>query len=186
METMPADRAPDGHRGKCQPAGHCPTVAVLYRSSMRRVAVSALVAVIVAFGAAQLIPYRVSNPPARNEPVWDSPRTRELAVTACFDCHSNQTHSPWYAKVAPMSWLTTRDVRDGRAAMNFSEWGSSEGGHNPGDVVAEGSMPPGRYFYFGLHKHAKLSATDKADLIRGLRALADQLRRGGNSGRGGP
>jgi hypothetical protein len=146
---------------------------------MRRAVLYAAIAFIVAFGAVQLIPYRVTNPPVRSEPVWDSPRTRELAVTACFDCHSNQTHSPWYAKVAPMSWLTTRDVRDGRAALNFSEWTSSERGHNPAEVVADGSMPPGRYFYFGLHKRAKLSATDRADLERGLRALAGQLPHGG-------
>ncbi len=45
----------------------------------------------VALLAIQLVPSRVSNPSARNEPPWDSPRTRTLAVAACFDCHSNET-----------------------------------------------------------------------------------------------
>ena len=34
-----------------------------------------------------------NNPPVVKEPAWDSPQTRQLAQRACFDCHSNQTHS---------------------------------------------------------------------------------------------
>jgi hypothetical protein len=140
--------------------------------------------VAVAFGAAQLVPYRVSNPPVRGEPVWDSPRTRALVVTACYDCHSNQTRSHWYTKVAPMSWLTARDVRNGRAALNFSEWAASAGEQDPASAVADGNMPPARYFYFGLHKDAKLTAAERVDLIRGLQAIAAQA--GGESrGHGG-
>ncbi|NVB82954.1 MAG: cytochrome C, partial [Kofleriaceae bacterium] len=68
------------------------------------------------FGVMQLVPYgrARSNPPVASEPAWDSPRTRELAVRACFDCHSNETKWPWYARVAPMSWVLERDVEIGR------------------------------------------------------------------------
>jgi hypothetical protein len=149
---------------------------------MRKALGIALVIVAVAFGALQLVPYRVSNPAVRSEPPWDSPRTRALAVTACFDCHSNQSRSHWYTKVAPMSWMTVRDVKNGRAALNFSEWGTSGGEHNAAEAVADGKMPPRRYFYFGLHQKAKLSATDRADLIRGLQAIAGQ--RSGRETRG--
>jgi hypothetical protein len=130
--------------------------------------------VALAFGAAQLVPYRVSNPPVQAEPVWDSPRTRALVVTACYDCHSNQTRSHWYTKMAPMSWLAARDVQRGRAALNFSEWATSGGERDLAGAVADGNMPPSRYFYFGLHKDAKLSATERDDLIRGLQAIAAQ------------
>jgi hypothetical protein len=41
---------------------------------------------------------------------------------ACYDCHSNETHWPWYARVAPVSWLIVRDVRRGRVHLNFSDW----------------------------------------------------------------
>lgn len=41
---------------------------------------------------------------------------------ACYDCHSNQTTYPWYSYVAPVSWLITKDVREGREELNFSEW----------------------------------------------------------------
>ena len=41
---------------------------------------------------------------------------------ACYDCHSNQTHYPWYSYVAPIAWLVADDTRMGREELNFSEW----------------------------------------------------------------
>jgi hypothetical protein len=155
--------------------------------AIRKFVAPVFVTVAVAIGAAQLVPYRVSNPPVHDEPRWDSPRTRALVVTACYDCHSNQTRSHWYTKVAPMSWLTARDVRGGRAALNFSEWATSSGEHDPAGAVADGNMPPARYFYFGLHKDAKLSAAERDELIQGLQAIAAQAggrESGGHGGRG--
>lgn len=70
----------------------------------------------VALLAIQLVPYRVSNPSAPNEPPWDWPRTRTLAVAACFDCHSNETKLLAFERVAPLSWWTTGHVGGGRAA----------------------------------------------------------------------
>jgi Haem-binding domain len=76
------------------------------------------------------------------EPAWDSPKTRALAVTACFDCHSNETAWPWYTNVAPMSWLTQRDVDEGRDALNFSEWDRPQDAEDVSEVIREGEMPP--------------------------------------------
>jgi hypothetical protein len=117
----------------------------------------------------QLVPYRVSNPPVRNEPKWDSPRTRQLAVAACFDCHSNEVKTPWYGKVAPVSWLVTNHVNDGRAALNFSEWNGGGGG-DASETVRQGSMPPSYYTLFGLHSNAKLTKAERDELARGLDA----------------
>ena len=74
--------------------------------------------------AAQFVPYGrdYRNPPVIQEPAWDSPATRALAKQACFDCHSNETVWPAYAKVAPISWLIAHDVDEGRSVLNFSEW----------------------------------------------------------------
>ena len=71
----------------------------------------------------QLVPYgrNHTNPPIVKEPDWDQPRTRELAVRACFDCHSNETHWPWYSHVAPVSWLLQWDIDEGRGVVDFSE-----------------------------------------------------------------
>ena len=50
----------------------------------------------------QFVPYGREHtiPAATGEPAWASPRVRELAKRACFDCHSNETVWPWYASVA--------------------------------------------------------------------------------------
>ena len=120
----------------------------------------------------QLVPYRISNPSVRSEPTWDSPRTRQLAVAACYDCHSNEVHTPWYGKIAPVSWWLANHVDDGRAALNFSDWKNArgEGAGDAAETVRDGSMPPSYYTWFGLHSSAKLTKAERDELARGLTA----------------
>lgn len=97
------------------------------------------------------------------------PQTRQLAVRACFDCHSNQTTWPWYTSVAPFSWLTERDVIEGRRRLNFSQWGGTlRGERDMSRIISEGRMPP--FYYVWLHPSANLSAAEKTALINGLNA----------------
>ena len=42
----------------------------------------------------------------------------------CADCHSIQTRTPFYGRLAPASWLMERDINRGREAMNLSHWDS--------------------------------------------------------------
>ena len=129
-----------------------------------------LIALGVALLAIQLVPYRVSNPSARNEPPWDSPRTRSLAVAACFDCHSNETKVLAFERVAPLSWWITGHVDDGRAALNFSDFSRHHGDLGDStDTISSGSMPPSYYTWLGLHSNAQLTKADKQQLIDGLR-----------------
>ena len=131
----------------------------------------------------QLVPFgrNHTNPPVVKEPAWDSPETRALAVRACFDCHSNETNWKWYTNIAPFSWLTQRDVDEGRQVLNFSEWGmagSGEGGEEgeggergegageAGEVLMEGRMPPAQYLL--LHPEARLTDAEKQALALGL------------------
>jgi mono/diheme cytochrome c family protein len=120
----------------------------------------------------QFIPYGRdhSNPPVSAEPAWDSPETRALTVAACFDCHSNETHTPWWEDVAPLSWWITNHVREGRGALNFSEWDRrQEEADDAVETVEDGSMPPGYYTWLGMHADAKLSAAERRELADGLR-----------------
>lgn len=123
------------------------------------------------FALAQAIPYgrNHSNPPVSKEPAWNSPRTRELAVRACFDCHSNQTRWLWYSNIAPVSWLVQRDVESGRSALNFSQWDKPQD-VSAGDIAeaVRGGMPP--WFYTIIHRNAALSSTEKSQLVAGLNA----------------
>jgi hypothetical protein len=135
---------------------------------------TALVALIL-FAGIQAIPYGRdhTNPPLRDEPRWDSARTRDLAKRACFDCHSNETVWPWYSNVAPVSWLVQRDVDEGRAELNFSEWSRPrEEGYEPAESVAEGEMPPRLYSL--LHAEARLDAAEREALIRGLQSFTSK------------
>ena len=119
--------------------------------------------------AIQLVPYGRDhhNPPTASEPVWDSPATRALAKQACFDCHSNETEWPSYARIAPASWLVQYDVIEGRAALNFSEWQRPQKkSSDAAEELIEGEMPPAIYRL--MHGHARLSDTDRDRLARGL------------------
>ncbi|MBV9409989.1 MAG: heme-binding domain-containing protein [Acidimicrobiia bacterium] len=130
------------------------------------------IAFVAILGLIQLIPFRVTNPSARNEPKWDSPQTLALAKTACFDCHSNQTRSYWYEKIAPVSWWIKHHVDEGRARLNFDEWqpGTGAGGGRAARTIERGSMPPSFYHWFGLHSNAKLTPQQQQQLANGLEA----------------
>jgi mono/diheme cytochrome c family protein len=130
----------------------------------------------------QFIPYgrAHTNPPVIAEPPWDSPQTRDLAMRACADCHSNETTWPWYANVAPVSWLVQHDVDEGRATLNFSEWNRQQRrARESAEKVGEGEMPPS--YYTALHPNARLSQAEIDALVRGLEATFGQRRASANS-----
>jgi len=127
----------------------------------------------------QLAPYgrRHLNPTGRAEPRWDTPRTRALAVRACYDCHSNETVWPWYSHVAPVSWLLQRDVDEGRRQLNFSEWDRpQQEAHEAAKTVQKREMPP--WFYAAIQRDARLTATETQALIAGLQATLGGKTRG--------
>lgn len=128
---------------------------------------------VLAFIAIQFFPYgrgaEGKNPPVRQEPKWDSPRTRELVARACFDCHSNETKWPWYSKIAPVSWLVWYDVEEGRKHLNFSEFDRKQKhAEEASTEVMSDEMP--LWYYLPLHPEAKLTDDEKLALIDGLDA----------------
>ncbi|MGZ8480233.1 MAG: heme-binding domain-containing protein [Candidatus Binatia bacterium] len=118
-------------------------------------------ALAIALCAAQLVPLARSNPAQRNFP--EAPvEVQALLRRSCNACHSNETVWPWYARVAPASFLITRDVKDGRKKLNLSTWDGydktrkSRKKKEIAREVGKGDMPP--WFYVSLHPEAKLSA----------------------------
>jgi len=116
----------------------------------------------------QFIPVELSNPKVVAEPKWDSVQTKEMFFKACADCHSNETKWPWYANIAPISWLVAYDVKEGREHFNVSMWGVQK--KNKGDEAAEeyreGEMP--LWFYTPLHPEAKFTEDEKKEFLSGL------------------
>ena len=124
-----------------------------------------------AFAVMQLVPYgrTHANPPISKEPAWNSPRTRELAVRACFDCHSNETRWPWYADLAPFSWVVQRDVESARDVVNFSAWDTPHDlAPYSGESVLTRNMPPAKYRM--AHPEADLTRQEIVELAQGLDA----------------
>ncbi len=142
----------------------------------------------------QLVPYGRAhqNPPAGAPVAWDSPRTEELARRACWDCHSNQTKWPWYSNLAPISWRIQRHVDEGREKLNFTDFqpGNEKVAEHAGEsaeAVQKGEMPLSDYLL--AHPEARLNATEKAELIRGLEktfAAFAEKGEGGEVSRGAP
>jgi hypothetical protein len=117
----------------------------------------------------QIVPYgrTHSNPATLQEPPWDSARTRELAVRACFNCHSNRTKWPWYANVAPVSWVVQADVEAARSVINFSEWNHTyDLALYSGQSIRTGNMPPIKYSM--AHPEANLTEQEARELASGL------------------
>ena len=89
---------------------------------------------------------------------------RAVLVQKCADCHSEASHAPVYASLAPASWLIERDIMEGREHMNLSRW--QEMAPERREVLEEeivqqtskGKMPPVQYRL--LHWNARLSAQD--------------------------
>jgi len=117
----------------------------------------------------QLVPYGHdhTNLASTGEPQWDSPRTRELAARACFDCHSGQTVWPWYSNVAPVSWLVQHDTEEARGKLDFTDWArSQQKSRDAAEQVRTGEMP--LPIYLPLHPLAKLTASEKEELATGF------------------
>lgn len=132
--------------------------------SKKWVRITLLILVLIFIGI-QFVPVEKTNPPITQNVKWDSNKTKDLFYRACADCHTNETKWPWYSSVAPVSWLVTKDVKDGRKHLNLSE---------EEDVVADemveeiksGNMPYAPYLI--THSEARLTDQEKNDLLNGL------------------
>lgn len=134
------------------------------RSIIKSVGVIIIIG-IIGFALIQLIPVNTTNPPVVSEPNWDSQQTRDLTQRACFDCHSNETVWPSYAKIAPVSWVIVNHVSEGREKLNFSQW-NPNGRNEAVEAIIGGEMPP--LYYTAVHPEARLSSAEKQQLVDGL------------------
>jgi hypothetical protein len=134
---------------------------------MRRWILLSASLIIVILVAIQFIPLDTTNLPVDSD-IPTSPEVKAILRRACYDCHSNETTWPWYSRIAPISWLIARDVREGRAELNFSAWNQYDTQKRvkklkeSWEQIIEGEMPP--WFYLPVHRDARLSADDRVVL----------------------
>jgi len=130
------------------------------------------VGLLAIFVAIQFVPYGRdhTNPPVTQAAAFAPGPGLELARGTCFDCHSNETAWPWYTNIAPGSWLVQRDVDEGRATLNFSEWDRPQAEVDELlDVVQDGEMPPVSYTL--IHPSARLSDAERATLFAAMEQM---------------
>lgn len=87
------------------------------------------IALLLAFVLIQFIPNDMpGNKPEKGLDIFEiADIPDEVGVhlkNACYDCHSQYVNHPWYASLAPTSWLVAKDIREGREELDFSAWGS--------------------------------------------------------------
>ena len=132
-----------------------------------------VVALAVLLVLIQFVPQKVfptANPPVDPANTIEArahaltPPVEAILKRSCYDCHSSQTVWPWYGKVAPVGWLLSHDVKEGRREVNFSDWARynpKRAAHKLGEIceqVGRGEMP--LWYYRPMHPGAKLSAAD--------------------------
>jgi cytochrome c len=106
-------------------------------TGIRSVLVFSLGALIVSLALARIHPFGDARLYAQRSelltpPTAGVPRLMEHSATPedvrailtekCADCHSEQTRTPMYGRLAPISWLLERDIVKARAAMDLSRW----------------------------------------------------------------
>ena len=104
---------------------------------------------------------------------------RQNLQEACMDCHSDRTNYQWYNNIAPVSWMVSRHVAEGKKSLNFSEWGNFSNFDKITALdgiykeVKEDKMPLKSYSL--IHKSARLSKEEKEKLITWADHLASKL-----------
>ena len=102
-----------------------------------------------------------------------------LLKKSCYDCHSNNTNYPWYSKIQPGSWVLEKHIKEGKKDLNFSEFGNYSKRKQKSKLksissqVKDQKMPMTSYTM--LHRNAKLSESEKKELMDWANNLRDGL-----------
>lgn len=125
--------------------------------------------------------------PARNESyeqvntvdfttVYQVPKNVETLIrTSCYDCHSNNTHYPWYSYIQPARFYMEIHIKNGKKSLNFDEYGnySERKKNNKLDRIVKqiksNEMPLSSYIL--IHKNAVLSDSKKEEIINWVNSV---------------
>jgi hypothetical protein len=103
-----------------------------------------------------------------------------ILKTSCYDCHSNNTHYPWYSNFQPVAWWLADHVKEGKGELNFSEFASYRIGkqyrklEKMNSEVKEGEMPLESYTF--IHGDAKLNPAQKEKLMSWASEIRDSIK----------
>lgn len=108
--------------------------------------------------------------------IYDVPENiKSILEISCYDCHSNNTNYPWYNKIQPVAWLLENHIAEGKAELNFSEFGDYSKRRQKNKLksivsqINDSEMPLSSYTL--IHGDAKLSEKDKKEFIAWIEEL---------------
>jgi hypothetical protein len=129
----------------------------------------ALLIIFIVFIVMQVIRQEQTNEALVKELEITAPlEVMAILKVSCYDCHSNEVKWPWYSQIAPISWIMTGHVENGRKWLNFSTWENYTEEEKTKKLkgiyrTAYAIMPLPSYIW--LHEEADLSR-DQRNLIR--------------------
>ncbi|MCY1369929.1 heme-binding domain protein [compost metagenome] len=98
---------------------------------------------------------------------------------SCYNCHSNQTDYPWYTYIQPLHWYLNNHIQEGKAALNFNEFGAYSSRRQLSKLraiessIKDAKMPLPSYTL--MHNNAILSESEKALLMSWLEKANESL-----------
>lgn len=105
---------------------------------------------------------------------------RTILSKACFDCHSNNTRYPWYARIQPVHWWMNNHINEGKEEVNFDEYGNKPLRYQYHkmeetiEMVKKGDMPLNSYTW--IHKDAILTDEEKTAVENWATGVMDTLK----------
>jgi hypothetical protein len=128
--------------------------------------------------------------PARNQSSAENPAdifahypatdtVKALVVTACYDCHSNNTRYPWYASIQPVAWWLDHHIKEGKRELNFSEFNTFPAKRKDNKLgkvaeeVKEKEMPLSSYTW--IHSDARLTDSQREAIVAWAEGAKQQV-----------
>lgn len=103
---------------------------------------------------------------------------QNILQNSCYDCHSNNTNYPAYSYIQPARYLMEKHIKEGKEELNFNDWTNYSVRKQRNKLngiieqIEEDKMPLDSYTL--IHKNAKLSAKQKAEMINWLSVIQKQ------------
>lgn len=114
--------------------------------------------------------------PVHIEKLYVMPQNvQKILSTSCYDCHSNNTHYPWYSYVQPARAFLDSHIKDGKKDLNFSEFGNYSKRKQQNKLksivkeIRSGGMPLSSYTL--IHRNAILTAAQKQEIITWINTI---------------
>ena len=111
-------------------------------------------------------------------PIPDSVNT--ILQKACMDCHSYNSHYPWYASVQPIAWWLDEHIRDGKKHLNFDEYTNRSLRYQfhkmeeTIEMVKTEEMPLSSYTW--THTEARLTKAERIAITQWAQSVMDTMK----------